>query len=265
MSINCIAPILLDGQRKVYATTLMLLFGAVIVDLATSWGFLRYDMIVHDDDWGTIEDFIDGNQTIHNVITASSRIAIFLADVILVSIERSTCQSSSHDACPCRCGGATVYGRAADFCCSCFSHYSLEKQVCFECHCDAESYHWWIWIRSALIPIISVPTFGPRHYNPRIMALGTPAFYLLSLAVTILATGLIIYRILSVVKQSEGEGSKYSLTIEMLVESGVLYASSLAITSVLFIRSELQSTIGVQEACVFWQIAILPPITVRSA
>ncbi|KAF5327292.1 hypothetical protein D9619_003915 [Psilocybe cf. subviscida] len=79
-----ITPILLDGQRKVYATTLMLLFGAVIVDLATSWGFLRYGMIVHDDDWGTIEDFIDGNQTIHNVITASSRIAIFLADVILV-------------------------------------------------------------------------------------------------------------------------------------------------------------------------------------
>lgn len=97
------------------------------------------------------------------------------------------------------------------------------------------------------------------------MALGTPAFYLLSLAVTILATGLIIYRILSVVKQSEGEGSKYSLTIEMLVESGVLYASSLAITSVLFIRSELQSTVGVQEAGIFWQIAILPPITVRSA
>lgn len=75
-----------------YATTLTLLFGAVIVDLATSWGYLRCAMIMHDDDWGAIVDYIDGNRPIHDVITASSRIAIFFADVILVGTERSICQ-----------------------------------------------------------------------------------------------------------------------------------------------------------------------------
>jgi hypothetical protein len=117
-----------------------------------------------------------------------------------------------------------------------------------------------------LILIICIPSLDRE--DPRKQLLGIPGFYFVSLAVTMLATALIIYRIVSVVKESEGETSNYSLTIEVLIESGGMYAASLAITSILYIVENRPYTPEIRQlkldlAESFWQ-QILTPIAVRT-
>lgn len=83
-----------------------------------------------------------------------------------------------------------------------------------------------------------------------------------------MATALIIVRIVVVVKQAEGEARRYALTIEVLVESGGLYAAALMITGILYlVKGEklLVREIQLYEAEIFWQQGILPPITVFAA
>lgn len=108
-----------------------------------------------------------------------------------------------------------------------------------------------------------------RAWSPRFLEfvkLAVPAFYLTSLAITIVATALIIYRIVSVVKLSDGAESRYKLTIEALVESGGLYAASLLVISILYIARGY-GTFTVQNrmdtAGQIWQTGVLPPIAVR--
>lgn len=69
-----------------YATILALLFASVVVNLATNWQFLRRAMIVHDDNWAIrFEDEYEIHIGTGILLDSSSRIAILLADVILVS------------------------------------------------------------------------------------------------------------------------------------------------------------------------------------
>ena len=95
---------------------------------------------------------------------------------------------------------------------------------------------------------------------------GVPAFYFLSLAATILATTLIIIRIVSIVRHSKGGATRYAVAIEILVESGALYAATLMVTSILYIvQGDGHSVNQVRRsvAALFWQEGILPPVTVE--
>lgn len=106
--------------------------------------------------------------------------------------------------------------------------------------------------------------------SPMDLKVGEPAYYLISSAITILATVLIILRILPVIKQSEEEVSRYTLIIKVVVESGVLYATSLIISSILYVvvkgefsKGELSTEeVKLGEVVLVWQQAIAP-ITVR--
>lgn len=92
-----------------------------------------------------------------------------------------------------------------------------------------------------------------------------PGFYVISLSITVTATSLIIYRIASVVKQIEGNTTRYNLTLEVLIESGGLYAASLLLTLVLYIAGgdhDNPRPIGIVRSV--WQYGILPPMIVRS-
>lgn len=68
--------------------------------------------------------------------------------------------------------------------------------------------------------------------------IGELTFFYLSLFVTLLATILIILRIVAVVKQSESKLGGYRLTIELVIESGMLYAAALTVTSILIALSD---------------------------
>lgn len=91
-------------------------------------------------------------------------------------------------------------------------------------------------------------------------------FYYVSLAITVLATVLIIIRIVWVVKQCESNLGSYRLTMEVVIESGLLYALVLAITSVLNTGSSSPRFWGerpqVLIASSYFQ-QILPPVTVQ--
>lgn len=64
-------------------------------------------------------------------------------------------------------------------------------------------------------------------------ASGTLIFYLISLVITILATLIIIFRITYVCRGNGAGLGGYSYTIEILVESGVLYAAPLMLSVIL--------------------------------
>ncbi|KAF8989614.1 hypothetical protein BDQ17DRAFT_1434323 [Cyathus striatus] len=60
-----------------------------------------------------------------------------------------------------------------------------------------------------------------------------PCFYIVSLVITVLATSMIIYRILTVSRDT-GTTRTYGYIIEILVESGIIYSTSLLVVVVCF-------------------------------
>lgn len=95
--------------------------------------------------------------------------------------------------------------------------------------------------------------------------MGVPAFYFISSAVTILATVLVIHRIISFAQRSEGGGSSsYTFIVEVMVESGVMYAVSLMVTSISYVVVKNGSFHAVKLAeMVLLLEQVLVPITVR--
>lgn len=84
-------------------------------------------------------------------------------------------------------------------------------------------------------------------------------FLLTSLGVTILATGLIIYRIVSLARDAWGEANKYYLTIEALLESGALYAITLTIEAVLLeVRRKYPNNGVLWQVANYWGGLLLP-------
>ncbi|KAF5327293.1 hypothetical protein D9619_003914 [Psilocybe cf. subviscida] len=220
--LQTIDALLRGGGRKVYATVLTLLFGAIIVNTAVYWHIVRDIMIVHDDNLSTILEETDAKlATTIVVLTVTSDIAIFIADGILIW----------------RC-------------------YTL-------------------WAQSSLLLLVFSPLFIaeaalivlfgiPKIWDTGKELLAMSMFVYISATITFLASCLIIYRIASAVGHTEGQTSKYSLTIEVLVESGMLHAASILITSILHII--LQATGPLDGALkllaqTVWGQAVLLPVT----
>lgn len=65
-------PLLLHARKRVYAAILMLLFMAVITNMAGNWGCLRYQLALSVDQRGCTS------------LDITSWIAIFIADTIMV-------------------------------------------------------------------------------------------------------------------------------------------------------------------------------------
>jgi hypothetical protein len=131
--------------------------------------------------------------------------------------------------------------------------------------------YWALLYCIVLIPIITVPNILPSDYTLALynfVIAAVPTFYFTSLAITLMATALIIYRIVSVVQQSDSESSRYKLTLEALLESGGLYAASLAALSFLYVaqgHGPITAQFRMHIAESFWQQGVIPPITVRAA
>lgn len=88
-------------------------------------------------------------------------------------------------------------------------------------------------------------------------------FLLVSLGVTILATGLIIYRIVWLARDAWGETSRYQFIIEVLLKSGALYAITLTVEAVLLVVQRSHPNNGaLWKATNYWG-GVLPPIVVR--
>lgn len=68
-----------------------------------------------------------------------------------------------------------------------------------------------------------------------------PILYYMSVGITAIASGLIIYRIMNVTKQCGGVAGRYTYTIEVIVESGALYLITLLIASVLLSEANAES------------------------
>lgn len=89
-------------------------------------------------------------------------------------------------------------------------------------------------------------------------------FFFLSIGITALATGLIIYRIADVSKRLPGETSRYQYVIEVLVESGVMYSITLLISGVLTaVRGDHFTRYTLVQASCYWG-GILTPVTVNN-
>lgn len=89
----------------------------------------------------------------------------------------------------------------------------------------------------------------------------TGTYYFISLGITILATSLIIFRIIRVTG-NHGEVKKYRYTMEILIESGALYSVTSLIVSVLLALDQGFKNIPRMKATFYGQ-AIITPITVR--
>ncbi|KAF5327409.1 hypothetical protein D9619_003954 [Psilocybe cf. subviscida] len=95
---------------------------------------------------------------------------------------------------------------------------------------------------------------------------GAPAFNFISSAITILATVLIILRIVMFVNKSEGGlgfSGSYTLIIKIILESGVLYTVSLMATSILYLIVILQDdmssrAVKLAEGLLIWLQALVP-------
>ena len=115
-------------------------------------------------------------------------------------------------------------------------------------------------LRKALIPILLVlnADIGPGQVS--IICL----FFFISIGVTILATALITYRVVDVSRRSTGQTrSRYQYTIEILVESGIMYSSTLLIAGVLLaVRGNIDGpNYSITQAASYWG-GILTPVTV---
>jgi hypothetical protein len=114
----------------------------------------------------------------------------------------------------------------------------------------------------ALIPIILVlhVGVGPANLSPICL------FFFISAGITVLATALIIYRIIDVSQYSTGQAkSRYQYIIEILVESGIMYSTTLLISGVLLaVGGNIGSsnpTIALTQAASYWG-GIVTPVTV---
>lgn len=110
---------------------------------------------------------------------------------------------------------------------------------------------------TALIPILLVLNvkLGPKGVS--IICL----FFFVSTGITVLTTSMIIFRIISVSKNSvRATGPKFQYTIEILVESGALYSATLLISGVL-LATQGVSNLTLTESAAYFN-SILPPITV---
>jgi hypothetical protein len=87
-------------------------------------------------------------------------------------------------------------------------------------------------------------------------------FLLVSHGITVLSTGLIIYRIISLSRDTWGERNRYRFTIEILLESGALYAVTLLIDAVLVLFRWAHPDNGaLWMGATYWS-AVIPPIAV---
>lgn len=112
----------------------------------------------------------------------------------------------------------------------------------------------------ALIPILLVlnANIGPGQVS--IICL----FFFISIGVTVLATALITYRVIDVSRSSTGQtSSRYQYIVEILVESGVMYSSTLLIAGVLLaVRGNIDGpNYSITQAASYWG-GILTPVTV---
>jgi hypothetical protein len=82
-------------------------------------------------------------------------------------------------------------------------------------------------------------------------------FFFISMGITVLATSLIIFRILNV-SRAGGTAGRYGHVIEILVESGILYSTLLFITGVL--QALTTAPLSVGEAGTYFT-AVLIPVT----
>lgn len=88
-----IAALILGGQRQVYATILTLLFVTIIVNMAAYWQVVRDVMVVHDESWlTTIREEAVNHVSTSVLRSLTSRMDIFLADVILVCVQNKAMQ-----------------------------------------------------------------------------------------------------------------------------------------------------------------------------
>lgn len=100
---------------------------------------------------------------------------------------------------------------------------------------------------------------------PRFIDIGLPTCLLLSVTITVTATCLIIYRISVVSRKSGLNSRKFDHVIELMAESGALYALPLLIVSILWVvcisgdGCSLNST--THSAFIIWE-GILIPMTV---
>lgn len=86
----------------------------------------------------------------------------------------------------------------------------------------------------------------------------------LSLGTTILATALIIYRIRHFSKDIVGVSARYDYTVEVLVESGALYAVTLLADCILLVtRGTAFSATPERQGISFW-VGIVTPVAVST-
>jgi hypothetical protein len=228
----------------------------VIINLGTTWQILRDIMITHNDTRDTmVLELLSGPLKIPLAANATGCIAVLIADTLLV---RHDDISGNKVLTFCRYGGAMCCGGATRSSWPSSRCYCSEKSVrdifvltnisitdCF----------------SALIPILLVlnANLGPGKVS--IICL----FFFLSIGITVLATGLIMYRIADVSKRSRGEITKYQYAMEVLVESGVMYSVTLLISGVLLaVRGNDFTHYTLVQASSYWG-GILTPVTVNIA
>jgi hypothetical protein len=81
-------------------------------------------------------------------------------------------------------------------------------------------------------------------------------FFFISMGITVIATSLIIFRILSVSRASGTAGRRHGHFIEIFVESGILYSTLLFITGVLQALTTAPLTVG--EAGTYFTSVLIP-------
>ncbi|KAF5327208.1 hypothetical protein D9619_004561 [Psilocybe cf. subviscida] len=111
----------------------------------------------------------------------------------------------------------------------------------------------------ALIPILLVlnANLGPGQVS--IICL----YFFISIGITVLATALIIYRVIDVSRRSTGQTKgRYQYTIEIAIESGAMYSITLLIAGVLLaVRGKMDGpNYSITQAASYWG-GILTPVT----
>lgn len=89
--IRSIAPILLNGHRKVYATILTIMFIAITLNLAINWHNLQQvvTVLMSNDDLNELLESLPADNVVLAVLfdaTSWTRIAILFADIVLVCL-----------------------------------------------------------------------------------------------------------------------------------------------------------------------------------
>ncbi|KAF5327930.1 hypothetical protein D9619_003874 [Psilocybe cf. subviscida] len=219
--VQTMIPIIHQKRRKMYTLNLIVLFGAVSVSLAASWTTIKDAFILEDATQGII-----ASSALDGQLTAAARIIGSSSSLIAVFA-----------------GDIILVSR-------CFIVCARSKAV-------LSLFSFLLIGQCAIIIAETVPSVKPNNRFP----LTIPTYYFVSLAITVLATSIIILRITYVSRKSGVATSRYSYTMEVLFESGGLYAASLLITSILMIVSTNHITISngpVTQAKVYWEGVMTP-------